>query len=75
MHNEFQEKVLRLAARSDCAALDFLKRRDDLSWLPVIRLQDVREKEVISYQWTDEILFHSYHDTEYGHGKVSYPST
>ena len=70
MQNEFQEKVLRLAVTCDCAALDFLRRSDDLSCLPVIRLQDVREKEVINYHWTDDILFHSHHDTEYGHGKV-----
>ena len=70
MQNEFQEKVLKLAAQCECAAVDFLKRSDGLSSLAVIRLQDVREKEVISYQWTDDILFHSHHDTDYGHGQV-----
>lgn len=69
IQNEFQRKVLRLAANSDCAALDFLRRSDEVSSLAIVRLQDIKEKEVISYQWTDDIMCHSYHNTDYGHGK------
>ena len=69
IQNEFLRKILTIAATGKCSALVFLQRDDGKCAIPMVPLQEAREKEIIHYQWSDEILRHSQHNTEYGHGK------
>ena len=67
LQNQFLEKVLAISSSGACAALNFLQR-EDRSAIHVVHLQDARKKEIIHYQWSDEILRNSQRDTEYGRG-------
>ena len=69
IQNEFLQKVLSIAATGKCSALIFLERDKGKSAIPMVHLQEAREKEIIQYQWSDAILRHSQRNTEYGHGK------
>ena len=69
MQNDFLRKVLCIAATGKCSALIFLERDKGKCAIPMVRLQEAREKEIIQYQWSDAILRHSQRNTEYGHGK------
>ena len=68
LQNGFLEKVLAISSTGACAALSFLQKGDSVSAISMVHLQDARKKEIIHYQWTDEILRHSQRDTEYGRG-------
>lgn len=65
---DFEGKVLKLALEGSCPALDFLKKSDSSSSMPIIHVQDVKRSELICFEWDDNILLHSYHNTEYGKG-------
>jgi len=69
IQNGFLRKTLAIAARGKCSALVFLERDEGKSAIPMVHLQEAREKEIIQYQWSDDILRHSQRNTEYGHGK------
>lgn len=69
IQNEFLRKMLSIAATGKCSALVFLERDEGKYAIPVVHLQEAREKEIIQYQWSDDILRHSQRNTEYGHGK------
>ena len=69
IQNEFLQKMLSIASSGKCSALVFLEREEGKFTIPVVHLQEAREKEIIQYQWTDEILKHSQRNTEYGHGR------
>ncbi|KAJ7381012.1 hypothetical protein OS493_004607 [Desmophyllum pertusum] len=69
IQNDFLRKVLGIAATGKCSALVFLERDEGKCAIPMVHLQDAREKEIIQYQWSDELLRHSQRNTEYGHGK------
>ena len=69
IQNDFLQKMLSIASTGKCSALVFLEREKGKFTIPVVHLQDAREKEIIQYQWTDEILRHSQRNTEYGHGR------
>lgn len=69
IQNDFVRKMLTIAATGKCTALVFLQQDDGKCAIPMVPLQEAREKEIIHYQWSDEILRHSQHNTEYGHGK------
>ena len=69
IQNDFLQKVLSIAATGKCSALIFLERDKGKCAIPMVHLQEAREKEIIQYQWSDAILRHSQRNTEYGHGK------
>jgi len=69
IQNDFLRKVLSIAATGKCSALIFLERDKGKCAIPMVHLQEAREKEIIQYQWSDAILRHSQRNTEYGHGK------
>ena len=69
IQNDFLQKMLSIASTGKCSALFFLEREEGKCTIPVVHLQEAREKEIIQYQWTDEILRHSQRNTEYGHGR------
>lgn len=69
IQNNFLRKVLSIAATGKCAALVFLERGEGKGAIPMVHLQEAREREIIQYQWSDDILRHSQRNTEYGHGK------
>lgn len=69
IQNDFLQKVLSTAATGKCSALIFLERDKGKCAIPMVHLQEAREKEIIQYQWSDDILRHSQRNTEYGHGK------
>ena len=69
IQNDFLQKMLSIASTGKCSALVFLEREEGKFSIPVVHLQEAREKEIIQYQWTDEILRHSQRNTEYGHGR------
>ena len=69
IQNDFLQKMLSIASTGKCSALVFLEREEGKCTIPVVHLQEAREKEIIQYQWTDEILRHSQRNTEYGHGR------
>ena len=69
IQNDFLQKMLSIASNGKCSALVFLEREEGKFTIPVVHLQEAREKEIIQYQWTDEILRHSQRNTEYGHGR------
>ena len=69
IQNEFLRKMLSIAATGKCSALVFLERDEGNCAIPMVHLQEAREKEIIQYQWSDDILRHSQRNTEYGHGK------
>lgn len=69
MQNDFLLKMLSIAASGHCSALAFLQRDGGKCSIPMVHLQEARDKEIIQYQWSDEILRHSQRNTEYGHGK------
>ena len=67
--NDFLRKMLSIAATGKCSALVFLERDEGKCAIPMVHLQEAREKEIIQYLWSDDILRHSQRNTEYGHGK------
>ena len=69
IQNDFLQKMLSIASTGKCSALVFLEKEEGKFSIPVVHLQEAREKEIIQYQWTDEILRHSQRNTEYGHGR------
>ena len=69
IQNDFLQKMLSIASTGKCSALVFLEREEGKFSIPVVHLHEAREKEIIQYQWTDEILRHSQRNTEYGHGR------
>ena len=69
IQNEFLERVLNIAASGRCSALSSIQRGESKSAVGVVHLQDARERELIQYQWTDEILRHCQNNTEYGCGR------
>ena len=69
IQNDFLRKVLSIAATGKCAALVFLERDEGKAAIPMVHLQEAREKEIIQYEWSDDILRHSQRNIEYGHGK------
>ena len=69
IQNDFLQKMLSVASTGKCSALVFLEREEGKFAIPVVHLQEAREKEIIQYQWTDDILRHSQRNTEYGHGR------
>lgn len=69
IQNDFVQKMLSIAATGKCTALVFLQRDDGKCAIQMVPLQEAREEEIIHYQWSDEILRHSQHNPEYGHGK------
>ena len=69
IQNGFLQKMLSIASTGKCSALVFLEKEEGKFTIPVVHLQEAREKEIIQYQWTDEILRHSQRSTEYGHGR------
>ena len=69
IQNDFVLKVLGIAATGKCAALSFLERDEGTAAVQMVHLQDAQKKEIIHYQWSNEILIHSQHNTEYGQGK------
>ena len=69
MQNSFLEKVLDIAATGKCAAVKFLEREEGVAAVKLVHLQDAQKKEIIHYEWSDDILIHSQCNTEYGHGK------
>ena len=68
LQNGFLEKVLAISSTGACAALSFLQKGDSVSAISMVHLQDARKKEIIHYQWINEILRHSQRDVEYGLG-------
>ena len=69
IQNDLLRKVLSIAATGKCAALVFLERDEGKAAIPMVHLQEAREKEIIQYEWSDDILRHSQRNIEYGHGK------
>lgn len=69
IQNNFVENLLGIAASGKCAALGFMEREEGRAVVQMVHLQDAQEKEIIHYQWSSDILKHSQHNTEYGHGK------
>ena len=69
IQNGLMEKALSIAASGKCDGLKFLERGDGRAAVQVVHLQDAQEKEIIHYQWSNDILRHSQHNTEYGQGK------
>lgn len=69
IQNDFIQKLLSIAATGKCAALAFLERGDGTAAVQTVHLQDAQDKEIIHYQWSNDILKHSQHNTEYGQGK------
>lgn len=69
IQNDFIQNVLSVAATGKCAALSFLERGDGMAAVQTVHLQDAQDKEIIHYQWSNDILKHSQHNTEYGQGK------
>ncbi|XP_022802176.1 uncharacterized protein LOC111339729 [Stylophora pistillata] len=71
IQNEFLQKVLSIAATGKSSALIFLKKDEGKCAIPIVPLQEAREKEVIRYpsEWSDDLLRYSHRNTEYGHGK------
>ena len=68
LQNAFLQKVLAIAAKDRCPALSFLQKAEGASAISTVHLQDAMEREVLHYQWTDEILRHSQRHFEYGRG-------
>ena len=56
IQNDFLQKMLSIASTGKCSALFFLEREEGKCTIPVVHLQESREKEIIQYQWTDEIF-------------------
>ncbi len=69
IQNAFLQKVLGIAATGKCAALGFMERGEGTAAVQIVHLQDAQDKEIIHYQWSNDILKHSQHNTEYGQGK------
>ena len=68
IQNDFLQKVLNIAATGKSSALIFLERAEGKCTIPMVHLQEAHEKEIIQYQWSDDILRYSQRNTEYGHG-------
>ena len=69
IQNDFLTKMLSIAGAGKSSALLFLERGPKKCAVPMVHLQEAREKEIIQYVWSDDILRHSQRNTEYGHGK------
>ena len=69
IQNDFVQKVLGIAATGKCGALGFLERGEGTAAVQIVHLQDAQDKEIIHYQWSNDILKHSQHNTEYGQGR------
>ena len=69
IQNDFMQKVLSIGATGKSSALIFLERDEGKCSIPMVHVQEAREKEIIQYQWSDTILWNSQRNTEYGHGK------
>ena len=69
IQNDFMQKVLSIGATGKSSALIFLERDEGKCSIPMVHVQEAREKEIIQYQWSDAILRNSQRNTEYGHGK------
>ena len=69
IQNDFMQKVLSIGATEKSSALIFLERDEGKCSIPMVHVQEAREKEIIQYQWSDAILWNSQRNTEYGHGK------
>lgn len=69
IQNDFMQKVLSIGATGKSSALIFLERDEGKFSIPMVHVQEAREKEIIQYQWSDAILWNSQRNTEYGHGK------
>ena len=69
IQNDFLRKMLSIAATGKCSALVFLERDDGKCAIPMVHLQEAREKEIIQYLWSDDILRHSQRNTDYGRGR------
>jgi len=69
IQNDFLRKMLNIAATVKSPSLVFLGRDEGKCAIPMVHLQEAREKEIIQYQWSDDILRHSQRNTEYGYGK------
>ena len=69
IQNDFLSKMLSIAGAGKSSALLFLERGPKKFAVPMVHLQEAREKEIIQYVWSDDILRHSQRNTEYGHGK------
>ena len=68
IQNDFLHKILSIAVTGKSSGLVFLERAVKKCAIPIVHLQDAREKEIIQYKWSDDILRHSQRNTEYGHG-------
>ncbi|PFX18308.1 hypothetical protein AWC38_SpisGene17332 [Stylophora pistillata] len=66
IQNDFVVNVLVIAVSGKCGALTFLERGESIASVRMVHLQDAQKKQIIHYQWSNEILTHSQHNTEYG---------
>ena len=67
LQNEFVVKVLEIVSSGECAALSFWQKEGKSS-VRVVHVQEATKKELIRYEWTDELLRFSQRDPQYGRG-------
>ena len=69
MQNAFLDELLRLSALRKHPALGFLETDGSCSGVSSVSVQEVKEKEIINFQWSDELFKFAQNNPEYGHGE------
>ena len=70
MHNKFLDDVLHLCAKYQSTATSFFNKSQHCAAVQCKSLTEVGHREIISFQWTDDVLKHSQCMTEYGEGRL-----
>ena len=69
LQNSFLDEMLPLSALLKHPALRFFEKDNNCSGISSISIQQVKEKEIINFQWSDELFKYAQNNPEFGHGE------
>ena len=69
LQNSFLDEMLSLSALLKLPALRFLEKDNNCSGISSISIQQVKEKEIINFRWSDELFKYAQNNPEFGHGE------
>ena len=69
LQNSFLDEMLPLSALLKHPALRFLEKDNNCSGISSVSIQQVKEKEIINFQWSDGLFKYAQNNPEFGHGE------
>lgn len=69
LQNSILDEMLILSALQKHPALHFFEKDDSCSGISSVSFQEVKEKEIINFQWSDELFKYAQINPEYGKGE------